>query len=486
MFQTSGLMYGILATNTFSTGDNFTQIFHTRGFMGNAEILTKFNFVAGLVSDVISICGFIGVSLVVIRLMISLLYKSNPVLFDEIDEIKQSNTWSGGDGVKGIAGGTVKFLLGSSLNGVKNKSGGGIIDTIIWFVLGAMPNVKHYSDFADGGDEKLKDMSTTQYLLKVSPKIIMQVFFFSIAWNGVLFQAYGSVVDAMGVAAERVVTDDLAVAVENALDTGKKYTFTFKNNGTDFGIFQQRVAEDMYSKSCKKMSKSTRTQENYYEVGTALQGLVAGMPQDNVQQIGAARSASFNLETTKAKETFLKAETWDNNVGSTNPYKDKITTEKPDNVESDTEVLGTFKDGKQENTVYVLKDKSGAVIGYKYKGVQKVKYIEMAASNVSVSSNVWDHLQISSYTTNALPAGVEVNKWQMDDGMLRVAYDLTSCGGNSNVAWVITSEATPQLYVVCSISYTDGGGGSQNFEIVSGRNNSTEATSKQGGTSETK
>lgn len=416
MFQTNGLMYGILATNTFSTGDNFTQIFHTRGFMGNAEILTKFNFVAGLVSDVISICGFIGVSLVVIRMMISLLYKSNPVLFDEIDEIKQSNTWSGGDGVKGMAGGTVKFLLGSSLNGVKNKSGGGIIDTIIWFVLGAMPNVKHYSDFADGGDEKLKDLSTTQYLLKVSPKIIMQIFFFSIAWNGVLFQAYGSVVDAMGVAAERVVTDDLAVAVENALDTGKKYTFTFKNNGTDFGIFQQRVAEDMYAKSCKKMSKSTRTQENYYEVGTALQGLVASLPQNNVQQVGAARSSSLNLEIAAAKDNFLKAENWVEGASSKSPYKDRITSTKPENVDdTKTEKLGTFEDGKQTNTVYILKDASGTVIGYQFKGVNKTKYIAETVSNVAVSSNVWDHLQISSYTTNALPAGVTENKWSMQD-----------------------------------------------------------------------
>ncbi len=459
-------------TGTFSTGDNFTQLFHTKGFMGNAEVLTKLNWVAGLVSAVISICGFIGVSLTVIRLMISLLYKSNPVLFDEIDEIKKSNTWSGGEGAKGMIGGSVKFLFGGSINGIKEKSGGGIIDTIIWFFLGAMPNVKHYSDFNEGGDEKLKDLSTTQYILKISPKIIMQVFFFSIAWNGVLFQAYGSVVDAMGVVAQRWVNDDLVVAVENALDTGKKYSFTFKNNGTKFGEFQQTVANNMYSKACKKMSKSTRSQEQYYEVGVAIDSMVNELTEENVVQVGSARSGKVNLNQNFEK-TLASSTTWEK----------ASTTKIKGTVGSEVCTFTTGKDKKQTTyTVKKITDESGAVVGYVASGGAKPRYI--AASNASesagdagalqASSAVYGHLSCESYTTSQSPVtDAELNEWKQVDGRLQYVTELTSVGANSGVSWVISSETTPYLYLVSNIYYTDSAtAGTNYFERVAG-NSST-------------
>lgn len=458
-------------TGSFSTNDNFTQLFHTKGFMGNAEVLTKLNWVAGLVSAVISICGFIGVSLTVIRLMISLLYKSNPVLFDEIDEIKKSNTWSGGEGAKGIIGGSVKFLLGGSINGIKEKSGGGIIDTIIWFFLGAMPNVKHYSDFNEGGDEKLKDLATTQYILKVSPKIIMQVFFFSIAWNGVLFQAYGSVVDAMGVVAQRWVNDDLVVAVENTLDTGKKYSFTFKNNGTQFGEFQQTVANNMYSKACKKMSKSTRSHEQYYEVGVAIDNMVAELTEEAVVQVGSASSGKVNLN-----QNFEK-----NLSSSTTWAADNASTTKIEGTVGDKVCTYTTGTGKKQQayTVNKIIDGNGNVVGYVSSGKGKPKYI--AAPNTSgsdtasnagalqASSAVYGHLSCESYTTSQLPAGATANTWESVDGRLQYVAELTNVGANSGVSWVISSETTPTLYLVSNIYYTDNASAGTNyFERVAG------------------
>lgn len=456
-------------TGSFSTNDNFTQLFHTKGFMGNAEVLTKLNWVAGLVSAVISICGFIGVSLTVIRLMISLLYKSNPVLFDEIDEIKKSNTWSGGEGAKGMIGGSVKFLLSGSINGIKEKSGGGIIDTIIWFFLGAMPNVRHYSDFNEGGDEKLKDLSTTQYILKVSPKIIMQVFFFSIAWNGVLFQAYGSVVDAMGVVAQRWVNDDLVVAVENALDTGKKYSFTFKNNGTKFGEFQQTVANNMYSKACKKMSKSTRSQEQYYEVGIEIDGMVKELTEEAVVQVGSANSGKVNLNQSFEK-TLSESKTW------VNASTDKIVGTVGDKV--CTYMTGTGKK-QQTYTVKKITDENGTVVGYVSSGNGKAKYLAASSASGSdttsnagalqASSAVYGHLSCESYTTSQLPVGATENTWQSIDGRLQYVKELTNVGANSGVSWVISSATTPKLYLVSNIYYTDSAtAGTNYFERVAG------------------
>lgn len=461
MLQTSN----VFAAEVFSTGDSFTQLFHTRGFMGNAEILTKLNFVAALVSDVISVCGFIGVSLTVIRLMISLLYKSNPVLFDEIDEIKQSNTWSGGEGVKGMAGGTVKFLLGGSLNGIKNKSGGGIIDTIIWFVLGAMPNVKHYSDSADGGDEKLKDLSTTQYLLKISPKIIMQIFFFSIAWNGVLFQAYGSVVDAMGVAAQRAVNDDLAIAVENALDTGKTYAFTFENDGTAFGAFKQSVAEDMYNEARKKMSKSTRTQENYYDVGVAIENLVKTLDENDVVTVGSALANTINVNQS-AEEQLKNSNTWTG-----------CDTGLPEGATQESTVICQMTDGSKTYDVYrVVKDKE--LVGYAAAGGGSPKYIAKSkvatTGTVQVNSGVYDNVHIDSYTTSSAD-GAENGVWKAENGRIRMCYCISDVGAGSNVAWVITSQSTPNVYLVCNLYYQETSTGANYLQKVS----SSETTGKK-------
>lgn len=448
----------VYASEVFSTGDEFTQLFHTRGFMGNAEVLTKLSFVASLVSNVISICGFIGVSLTVIRLMISLLYKSNPVLFDEIDEIKKNNTWSGGEGAKGMAGGALKFMFGGSLNGIKEKSGGGVIDTIIWFVLGAMPNVKHYSDFADdNGDEKLKDMSTTQYLLKISPKIIMQVFFFSIAWNGVLFQAYGSVVDAMGVAAQRVVNDDLSVAVENVLATGKKYSFAFDKTGDAFGKFKQNVAESMYAEACKKMSKSTRTQQNYYDVGCAIDAIVAKLDMDQVIQVGSASSGKLNFN----KNTDVQYV--DSDGKEAKSAWNGCSSKKPKSFKKQGESIGEVTVGKSTYVVYKYLDESEKLVGYgginKSNNKDKI-YIEDAGEDeggqVVASDAVFDNIMVSPYTSGNAPVKAS-DAWQLDNtgsqSSLQYVVDLTSIGGGSGVSWVTTSQSTPRLYLVCRLNY---------------------------------
>ena len=92
---------------------------------------------------------------------------------------------------------------------------------IIGFVLSLLPDIKAYSDYnPDKPAYNLEESDTiTTYLLKISLPTIMTILFFSLGFSGTLWQAYGNVVDAMAVAAEKVVQVDLAGYVNKALNS---------------------------------------------------------------------------------------------------------------------------------------------------------------------------------------------------------------------------------------------------------------------------
>ena len=265
----------VYAGEVFTTGDSLTALFKTRGFMGNAQILSKLNWVSALVSDIISVACFIGLALTVIRIIMTMLYLSNRNVFDNIHALKSSNSANLPGGLSRLAP-VIGPVIGPSMAGWQ-KAGG--LDVIVQFILGLLPDVKMYSDMNDEASHGLpgnlkEDDSITQYILKISLSTIMSIFFFTIGWNGVLWQAYGSVVDALGVAAERMVNDDFQNVVANALNTGKYYSFGFDLDGTEQGKFKQHLAKDMYNKAVLKLDSAHRGQENMQVLGKHIENFI--------------------------------------------------------------------------------------------------------------------------------------------------------------------------------------------------------------------
>lgn len=245
-FACLGLMAVVIPQPVFAD-DGLTSLFQTRAFSGSMETISKLNWVGWLLSGIISVFCLIGLFLTIFRIMTSLMYLSGRNVFDKIHEIKTANT--------GKAFG-LTALVKSAYSG-SNGSGSGV-DAIIYFILGLFPDVRMYSDFAEGAEGKGlgPDTTVTEYILKTSIPTIMMIFFLSIGYSGTLWQMYGTFVDAMAVAAEKVANTNLAPQVNRLLNADSYYQFGFSADGTNWGKKQDTIAKDMYNKVLSKSDSS--------------------------------------------------------------------------------------------------------------------------------------------------------------------------------------------------------------------------------------
>lgn len=229
----------MLPVNVYAGDDSLTSLFRSQAFSGSMETISKLNWVGWLLSGIISVFCLIGLFLTIFRIITSLMYLSGRNVFDKIHDIKSSN--------QGEFFG-LKSLVSNTIHG--NGDTGSGVDTFVYFIFGLLPDVKMYSDFADGKELKGvgPDTTATEYVLKVSIPTIMMIFFLSIGFSGVLWQMYGTVVDAMSVAAERVANTNLEASVKRLLNADSYYQFGFSSDGTKWGAKEEAIAKSIYNK----------------------------------------------------------------------------------------------------------------------------------------------------------------------------------------------------------------------------------------------
>ncbi|MEY8333115.1 hypothetical protein AALB53_08425 [Lachnospiraceae bacterium 47-T17] len=251
---------GRLITND----DGLTALFNTYAFSGSMETIAKVPWIGTFLSGIISVACLIGLVTTCFGIIMSMLYLSAKSLFDRVHEIK-----SAGKGQKffGIQ------AMGSE---IFNGNFGTGLDAIVGFVLALLPDVREYSYFKEGDMAyNLKENETvTTFILKISLPTIMTVFFFSIGFNGVLWQAYGNVVDAMGIAAETFVDTELSQYVERALNTGASYKFGFKAAGTSLSKKCDKIASKLYSEARKNTADVSTEMQG--EIGKSIDKWVTG------------------------------------------------------------------------------------------------------------------------------------------------------------------------------------------------------------------
>lgn len=247
-----------LSGRVISNSDGLTTLFYTYGFQGSMETISKLPWVGTVLSGIISIACLIGLFVTCFGIIMSMLYLSSRNLFDRVHEIK-----SAGKGQKffGIQ------AMGSQ---VFNGNFGTGLDAIVGFFLALLPDVREYSYFKEGDTtHNLKENETfTTFILKISLPTIMTVFFFSIGFNGVLWQAYGTIVEGMGTAAETFVDAELSKYVERALHTGSSYDFAFSASGTERGKKCQKIASELYRVARKNTSDLTT--ESQVAIGASI------------------------------------------------------------------------------------------------------------------------------------------------------------------------------------------------------------------------
>ncbi len=227
-----------------STGDNFTKIFETNAFRGSFQWLSKMDWLGMIMQFAISVFSVVGVCLMVLRIITSMLYLSSRGLWEEVSEIKKS----GGDNDLYDLG-----LLGQLKKVGQGKQGTGM-DAILSAFLILLPDVKRYSDFAEGrGDKFDENITFTNYMLKIAIPTVMCTFFFAMGFNGTLFKALAVTVDAMGTLADRVVSQNYAAMVNDLIVTGKAYKFAVDQDGTSKGEFQGKIAREIYAQILRRI-----------------------------------------------------------------------------------------------------------------------------------------------------------------------------------------------------------------------------------------
>lgn len=247
LFLLSGVLFvlAIFASLTLfpvdfyaNTTRSFTDIFNTQSFRGSFEWIYKLDWVGGIMQFIISVFSLIGVFLMAIRIMCSLLYLAARNLWDEVSDLKKT----GGDNDMFDLG-----LLGQLKKIGQGKQGTGM-DAIVGFLLMFMPDIKRYSDFAEGKKNSLDEsMSYTQYFLAIAVPTVMCTFFFAMGFNGTLFKALGITVEAMGTVADKAVSQDYAAMLDRMIVLGDAYDFAISKDGTQKGEYQYQIARELYT-----------------------------------------------------------------------------------------------------------------------------------------------------------------------------------------------------------------------------------------------
>lgn len=251
------MLFSLIMFNTFSinfyadTTRSFSDIFNTQSFRGSFEWIYKLDFLGKIMQIIISVFSIIGVFLICTRVMSSLLYLSSKNIWDEVSDLKKT----GGDDDKFDLG-----FLGQLKRVGQGKQGTGF-DAILGFIFMFLPDIKRYSDFAEGKKDSLDEsLSVSQYILKIFVPTIMGIFFFAMGFNGTLFRALGITVEAMGTVADKVVSQDYASMLDRLVITGDAYDFAISKDGTEKGDFQYHIARELYTSVLQRLPEYNTNQ----------------------------------------------------------------------------------------------------------------------------------------------------------------------------------------------------------------------------------
>lgn len=253
----------VFAADNTSSGD-LTDLFYTSAFSGSWSVFSKFNWLGFILNFVITAFCLIGLALVCYQRLVTLLYLSSRSLFDRIHEIKMAGKGGKALGLPGI--------LKDTITSANHGTG---VDAIVSFGLSLLPDVYAYSDYcAERLSYNLRDDDTvTTYMLKIAMPTILTIFFFAIGFNGTLFRAYGSVVNAMATAADKVIEEDLDATLTKWLNSGASYNFCFDDDGTELGSLKQKIAKSMYQKILAKSNDLTTA--NKQTIGSAIDSYIS-------------------------------------------------------------------------------------------------------------------------------------------------------------------------------------------------------------------
>lgn len=328
--------------------DNFTDVFYTNSFRGSFEWIQKMDWLGTIVQAVISIFSLVGVSLIVIRIMTSMLYLSARGLWEEVHDLKQT-----GESELYDFG-----LVNMAKSWAKGKAGTGL-DAIFGAILILLPDVKKYSDFGEkSGQHFEEDTTIAQYILKIALPTVLSVFFLAMAFNGTLVKAMAVTVDAMGTIADRAVSQNYSSMLNSLIDSYSGYQFSFSVDGSEFGSFKNEVAKGIYSRCISQVQDASTAQLN--EIGKNVEAKVNEKLGSSIGEFYSCANIGSNTQiSTQVKQIFAAAST-----GSTQTVDENDTSITYDENGNEIETSTTTTASDSTSDAAITADRAIGYLGF--------------------------------------------------------------------------------------------------------------------------
>lgn len=252
------------------------RLFWTSAFHGNLSWANKLAWVGGIVSDLISIFCILALFMMAIQIVFTLIYFSNPEFWKNVHDIKDKNIYSGGYALgMGVQTGK-NWITGN----IRDKSTG--MDVLVDIIFIVIPDMIKYSEYnPEYRAEKLNENDTLgRWFILTFPKKILLMFVLSATFSGATFQFYGQVIACMSVVMNKILNQNMASWVQNALDAGSNFQFNIGSSGKPLDVLRQDICEHIYGDIISQTSINSTGQR--MTLGKTVQDRISGLSDSQI------------------------------------------------------------------------------------------------------------------------------------------------------------------------------------------------------------
>lgn len=232
---------------------------------GRNDLVAKYStWIAFLAQAIITACGFFIITLKTVTISFTLLYLTNPRLWNKLSEVKS--------GLKG---------------------NGDWMSTILSWLT---PDVKAYSEYGQANSDDMYDAGGIQtiagYMKKKSVEFVVLITLASVLWSGKLLKLVGSLSQGCVAVVDFALKIDFGGKVNDMLEADRDYQFMF-DKGTIEGQNKNKVALALYSQ-VKTAVSDNRTSDFLNSAGTRIKELLETGELGSAAQLGNEKATHVN------------------------------------------------------------------------------------------------------------------------------------------------------------------------------------------------
>lgn len=240
------------------------DVFSSSTFKGNIKWMDKLNVVGMFMQAFISITTILAGSILIVRLLSTMIVLVNVNVFKALHEKKQVDS--------------NESILTFFSSGIKTRVKSRGAQIVLDFLIALVPDFYKGSDLYEEED---KVFNVSSWVLNKIPSYSLAFLLLGMMWNGSMLQGIFMITDGMGAVAQSVVEYDLEGTVNNLLNKNiGGYKFSIGTTGTGVDYVQGEVASKVY-KSVANFT-SDLTVDEKLTVGNSIESTVSSVVNKEV------------------------------------------------------------------------------------------------------------------------------------------------------------------------------------------------------------